>query len=191
MWLSGQGLIAILLSDSFRIELRYYISAALEAFARLCLWGRVKLHFPRICGHKGLWPLSAAASLPCALKGGCGTASCSPARRVLQEKKYLEDLGSSPQNWGIKIESRAGLGRILDSRLFLGDVNCKELLFLSQLVESQLAGRETPEQERRFWGKACENSCFPQCCRERGEGNHPPRRPQLTHSSRFSMCCYS
>lgn len=47
-------------------------------------------------------------------------------------KKYLADSGSSPQNWGgmLHREQRAGLGRALDSRMFLGDVNWKELLFL-------------------------------------------------------------
>lgn len=104
MWLSGQGLIVILLSDSFRIKLRYYTSVALKAFARFCVGEHLKLHFPWISGHKVVWPLSAAASVPCALKGGRGTASRSPARRVLQArpagKKYPADLGSSPQNWG-------------------------------------------------------------------------------------------
>lgn len=112
MSLSGQGLIVILLSDSFRIKLRYYISVALKAFARFCVWERLKLHFPWISGHKVLWPLSAAASVPCALKGGCGTASCSPACRVLQArpagKKYLADLGSSPQNWGWDVKTESG-----------------------------------------------------------------------------------
>lgn len=87
MWLSGQGLIVILLSDSFRIELSYYISVALKASARFCLWGRPKLSFPWISGHKGLWPVSAASSVPCALKGGRGTASCSPACRLLQASR--------------------------------------------------------------------------------------------------------
>lgn len=90
MWLSGQGLIVILLSDSFRIELRYYISAALKSFARFCLWERVKQHFSWISGHKRLWPVSAAASVPCACKEAMAQcpaaqpAGCS--RPGLQEK---------------------------------------------------------------------------------------------------------
>lgn len=90
MWLSGQGFIVILLSDSFRIELRYYISVALKAFARFCLWEHVKQHFSWISGHKRLWPVSAAASVPCALKEAVAQhpaaqpAGCS--RPGLQEK---------------------------------------------------------------------------------------------------------
>lgn len=86
MWLSGQGFGVILLSGSFKRKLRYYVSVSLIAFARFCLWECMKLHFPWICCHEVLWPLSAASSVPYALKGGHGTASCSPARRVLEAR---------------------------------------------------------------------------------------------------------
>lgn len=72
-----------------------------------------------------LWPQRALTSL-CSSPG----ALCLERRQwhsILQPspqgapgKKYLQDSGSSPQNWEVKIESRVGLGRVLDSRLFLG-----------------------------------------------------------------------
>lgn len=42
--------------------------------------------FPLDPWPQRLWPLSAAASVPCALKGGCGTASCRVPQARLQEK---------------------------------------------------------------------------------------------------------
>lgn len=68
-------------------------------------------------------------------------------------------------------------------------MNWKELLFL--LAESQLTGRETPEQEMRFQMEAkltCK-SRFPQPSRrERGKGDHPPKRPTWTLAG---LPCYS
>lgn len=81
MWLSGQGLIVILLSDSFRIKLRYYTSVALKAFARFCVGRASEVAFPL-----DLWPQSALTSLCSSLCALC-----------LERRPWHSILQPSPQ----------------------------------------------------------------------------------------------